>query len=140
MLNRSILTLVLILMIYQGKFKPVRSGNASTQRMGIFMKHFKLKVLESEEDISIQKNKVSNICDREQFTFLKNKCNQFKTKLYESLEKKNLHKLSPSLVELAKKQNQWISDLSLTNQDRFSMCNNEEIDDIVILQAINLLQ
>ena len=88
MLNRSILTLVLILMIYQGKFKPVRSGNASTQRMGIFMKHFKLKVLESEEDISIQKNKLSNICDREQFTFLKNKCNQFKTKLYERLEKK----------------------------------------------------
>lgn len=88
MLNRSILTLVLILMIYQGKFKPVRSGNASTQRMGIFMKHFKLKVLESEEDISIQKNKLSNICDREQFTFLKNKCHQFKTKLYESLEKK----------------------------------------------------
>ena len=99
MLNRSILTLVLILMIYQGKFKPVRSGNASTQRMGIFMKHFKLKVLESEEDISIQKNKVSNICDREQFTFLKNKCNQFKTKLYESLEKKK-HKKSTQVISI----------------------------------------
>ena len=97
MLNRSILTLVLILMIYQGKFKPVRSGNASTQRMGIFMKHFKLKVLESEEDISIQKNKLSSICGREQFTFLKNKCNQFKTKLYESLEKKK-HKKSTQVI------------------------------------------
>ena len=86
-------------MIYQGKFKPVRSGNASTQRMGIFMKHFKLKVLESEEDISIQKNKVSNICDREQFTFLKNKCNQFKTKLYESLEKKK-HKKSTQVISI----------------------------------------
>ena len=95
MLNRSILAL----MIYQGKFKPVRSGNASTQRMGIFMKHFKLKVLESEEDISIQKNKVSNICDREQFTFLKNKCNQFKTKLYESLEKKK-HKKSTQVISI----------------------------------------
>ena len=99
MLNRSILTLVLILMIYQGKFKPVRSGNASTQRMGIFMKHFKLKVLESEEDISIQKNKLSSICDREQFTFLKNKRNQFKTKLYESLEKKK-HKKSTQVISI----------------------------------------
>ena len=99
MLNRSILTLVLILMIYQGKFKPVRSGNASTQRMGIFMKHFKLKVLESEEDISIHKNKLSNICDREQFTFLKNKRNQFKTKLYESLEKKK-HKKSTQVISI----------------------------------------
>lgn len=95
MLNRSILAL----MIYQGKFKPVRSGNASTQRMGIFMKHFKLKVLESEEDISIHKNKLSNICDREQFTFLKNKRNQFKTKLYESLEKKK-HKKSTQVISI----------------------------------------
>lgn len=95
MLNRSILAL----MIYQGKFKPVRSGNASTQRMGIFMKHFKLKVLESEEDISIHKNKLSNICDREQFTFLKNKRNQFQTKLYESLEKKK-HKKSTQVISI----------------------------------------
>ena len=95
MLNRSILAL----MIYQGKFKPVRSGNASTQRMGIFMKHFKLKVLESEEDISIHKNKLSNICDREQSTFLKNKRNQFKTKLYESLEKKK-HKKSTQVISI----------------------------------------
>ena len=95
MLTRSILAL----MIYQGKFKPVRSGNASTQRMGIFMKHFKLKVLESEEDISIHKNKLSNICDREQFTFLKNKRNQFKTKLYESLEKKK-HNKSTQVISI----------------------------------------
>ena len=33
-------------------------------------------------------------------------------------------------------QNQWISDLNLTNQDRLNIRNN----DFIILQAMNLLQ
>ena len=31
-------------------------------------------------------------------------------------------------------------DLNLTNQDRLNIQNNEEIDDFIILQAMNLLQ
>ena len=39
------------------------------QRMRIFIKHLKLKVLELEDDICIHKIKLSNICDRERFSF-----------------------------------------------------------------------
>ena len=48
--------------------------------------------------------------------------------------------LSPSLSEIWNTQNQWIPDLNLTNQDRLNIRNNEEIDDFIILQAMNLLQ
>ena len=74
---------------------------------------------------------------------LQNKLKQFKDKLYKELEKKkhkNINKLSPSLSEIWNTQNQWIPDLNLTNQDRLNIQNNEEIDDFIILQAMNLLQ
>ena len=76
-------------------------------------------------------------------TFLQNKLKQFKNKLYKELEKKKhkkFNKLSPSLSEIWNTQNQWIPDLDLTNQDRLNIPNNEEIDDFIILQAMNLLQ
>ena len=66
-----------------------------------------------------------------------------KDKLYKELEKKKhkrFNKLSPSLSEIWNRQNQWIPDLNLTNQDRLNIRNNEEIDDFIILQAMNLLQ
>ena len=37
-------------------------------------------------------------------------------------------------------QNQWIPDLNLTNEDQLNIRNQEEIDDFIILQAMNLLQ
>ena len=79
----------------------------------------------------------------ERLTFLQNKLKQFKDKLYKEPEKRNHKKfknLSPSLSEIWNTQNQWIPDLNLTNQDRLNIRNNEEIDDFIILQAINLLQ
>ena len=50
------------------------------------------------------------------------------------------NKLSPSLSEIWNTQNQWRNNLNLTNQDRLNIRNNEEIDDFIILQAMNLLQ
>ena len=75
--------------------------------------------------------------------FLQNKLNQFKDKISKELEKKKhkkLNKLSPSLSKILNTQNQWITDLNLTNQDRLNIRNNEEIDDFIILQGMNLLQ
>ena len=37
-------------------------------------------------------------------------------------------------------QNQWIPDLNLTNEDQLNIRNQKEIDDFIILQAMNLLQ
>ena len=37
-------------------------------------------------------------------------------------------------------QNQWITNLNLTNQDRLNVRYNEEINNFIILQAMNLLQ
>ena len=82
--------------------------------MSLCITHFKLKVIELEEEISRHKDKLKNICDGDQLTFLKN--NQFKDKLYKELEKKKrkkLSKLSPSLSEISNTQNQWILDLNL---------------------------
>ena len=79
----------------------------------------------------------------ERLTFLQNKLKQFKDKFYKDLEKrkhKKFKKLSPSLSEIWNTQNQWIPDLNLTNQDRLNIRNKEEIDDFIILQAMNLLQ
>ena len=114
-----------------------------TKKMSLCITHFKLKVIELEEEIAIHKDKLRNICDGERFTFLQNKLKQFKDKLYKELEKKKhkkLNKLSPFLSEILNTQNQWIPDLNLTNQDRLKIRNNEEINDFIILQAMNLLQ
>ena len=76
-------------------------------------------------------------------TILQNKLKQFRDKFYKELEKKKrkkLNKLSPFLSEILNKQNQWIPDLNLRNQDRLNIWNNEEIGDFIILQAMNLLQ
>ena len=114
-----------------------------TEKMSLCITHFKLKVIELEEEIVIHKDKLRNICDGEQLTFLQNKLKQFKDKFYKELEKKKhkkFNKLFPSLSEIWNTQNQWIPNLNLTNQDRLNIRNNEEIDDFIILQAINLLQ
>ena len=99
--------------------------------------------MELEKEIAIPKGKLKNICDGERLTFLQDKLKQFKDKLYKELEKKKhkkFNKLSPSLSEIWNTQNQWITDINLTNQDRRNIRNNEQIDDFIILQAINLLQ
>ena len=86
------------------------------EQMSLCITHFKLKVIELEEEISRHKDKLENICDGDQLTFLKNNLNQFKDKLYKELEKKKrkkLSKLSPSLSEISNTQNQWILDLNL---------------------------
>ena len=49
--------------------------------MRLCMKHFKLKVIELEEEITIHKRKLKNICDGERSTFLQNKLKQFKDKI-----------------------------------------------------------
>ena len=53
-----------------------------TEKMSFCITHFKLKVIELEEEIAIHKYKLRNICDGERFTFLQNKLKQFKDKLY----------------------------------------------------------
>ena len=114
-----------------------------TEKMSLCITHFKLKVIELEEEIVIHKDKLRNICDGERLTFLQNRLKQFKDKIYKELEKKKhktFNKLSPSFLEIWNTQNQWISDLNLTNQDRLNIRNNEETDDFIILQAMNLLQ
>ena len=76
-------------------------------------------------------------------TFLQNKLKQFKDKLLKERGKKKqkkLSKLSPYSSEIWNTQNQLIPDLNLTNQARLNIQNNEEIDDFIILQAMNLLQ
>ena len=76
-------------------------------------------------------------------TFLQNKLKQFKDKLLKERGKKKqkkLNKLSPYSSEIWNTQNQLIPDLNLTNQGRLNIQNNEEIDDFIILQAMNLLQ
>ena len=111
--------------------------------MSLCITHFKLKVIELEEEIAIYKDKFRNICYGERLTFLQNKLKQFKDKLYKELEKKkhkNINKLSPSLSEIWNTQNQWIPDLNLTNQDRLNIRNNEQIDVFITLQAMNLEQ
>ena len=88
-----------------------------TEKMSLCITHFKLKVIELEEEIAIHKDKLRNICDGERLTFLQNKLKQFKDKLYKELEKKKhkkFNKLSPSLLEIWNTQNQWIPDLNLT--------------------------
>ena len=74
-------------------------------------KHFKLKVIELEEEIAIHKDKLRNICGRERLAFLLSKLKQFKAKLYKDLEKKKykkLTKLTPSPSEIPITQKQWI--------------------------------
>ena len=74
-----------------------------TEKMSLCITHFKLKVIELEEEIAIHKDKLRNICDGERLTFLQNKLKQFKDKLYKELEKKKhkkFNKLSPSLSEI----------------------------------------
>ena len=56
--------------------------------MGLCITQFKPKVIDLEEDIAIQKDKLRNICDGKRLTFLQNKLKQFKNKLYKELEKK----------------------------------------------------
>ena len=41
-----------------------------TEKMSLCITHFKLKVIELEEEIAIHKDKLRNICDGERFTFL----------------------------------------------------------------------
>ena len=111
-----------------------------TKKMSLCITHFKLKVIELE-GIAIHKNKLRHICDGERLTFLQNKFKQFKDKLYKELEKKkhkfNFISIFIRNMEYAKSM---IPDLNLTNQDRLNIRNNEEIDDFIILQAMNLLQ
>ena len=52
-----------------------------TEKTSLCITHFKLKVIELEEEIAIHKDKLRNICDAEQLTFLQNKLKQFKDKL-----------------------------------------------------------
>ena len=52
-----------------------------TEKMRLCMKYFKLKVIELEEEITIHKRKLRNICDGERLTFLQNKLKQFKDKI-----------------------------------------------------------
>ena len=114
-----------------------------TEKMSLRITHFKLKVIELEEEIAIHKDKLRNNSGGERFTFLQNERKQFKDKLYKELEKKKhkmLNKLSPSLSEISNTQNQWIPDLNLTNPDRLNIRNNEECYDFIILQAMDLLQ
>ena len=56
--------------------------------MSICITHFKLKVIELEEDTAIHKDKLRNICEGERFKFLHNKLKHFEDKLYRDLEKK----------------------------------------------------
>ena len=56
--------------------------------MGLCITQFKPKVIDLEEDIAIQKDKLRNICDGKRLIFLQNKLKQFKNKLYKELEKK----------------------------------------------------
>ena len=55
--------------------------------MGLCITHFKLKVIELEEEIAIHKDKPRNICHGERLIFFQNKLKQFKDKLYKELEK-----------------------------------------------------
>ena len=52
-----------------------------TEKMSLCITHFKLKVIELEEEITIHKDKLRYICDRERFIFLQNKLKQFKDNL-----------------------------------------------------------
>ena len=90
-----------------------------TEKMSLCITHFKLKVIELEEEIAIHKDKVRNVCDGERLTFLQKKLKQFKHKLRKELEKekpKKFNKFSPSFTEKWNTQNQWIPNLNLTNQ------------------------
>ena len=60
----------------------------NTETMSLCITHFKLKVIELEEEIVIHKDQLRNICDGERFTVLQTKLLQFKDKLYKELEKK----------------------------------------------------
>ena len=85
------------------------------QKLSICIIHFKLDVIKLEEEIAIHKDKLRNVCDGEQLTFLQNKINQFKDKLYKEPEKikhKKLNKLFPYLSDIWNTQNQWIPDLN----------------------------
>ena len=85
------------------------------QKLSICIIHFKLNVIKLEEEIAIHKDKLRNVCDGEQLTFLQNKINQFKDKLYKEREKikhNKLNKLFPYLSDIWNTQNKWIPDLN----------------------------
>ena len=116
------------------------------QKLSICIIHFKLDVIKLEEEIAIHKDKLRNVCDGERLTFLQNKINQFKGKLYKELEKIKHNKLNKHFyiyqIYGIRKTNGYLilTNLNLTNQHRLSIKNNEEIDDFIILQAMNLLR
>ena len=85
------------------------------QKLSICIIHFKLNVIKLEEEIAIHKDKLRNVCDGEQLTFLQNKINQIKDKLYKEREKikhNKLNKLFPYLSDIWNTQNKWIPDLN----------------------------
>ena len=116
------------------------------QKLSICIIHFKLDVIKLEEEIAIHKDKLRNVCDGERLTFLQNKINQFKGKLYKELEKIKHNKLNKHFyiyqIYGIRKTNGYLilTNLNLTNQHRLSIKNNDEIDDFIILQAMNLLR
>ena len=63
-----------------------------TKKTSIYIPHFKLRLLEFEEDIATHRDKLRNICHKEQYTFLQNKLKLFKNKLYNDLKKKKVQK------------------------------------------------
>ena len=60
-----------------------------TKKMSVCITYFKLKVIELKEDIAIHKDKLRNICDGEQFTFLQEKLKQININLTKTLKRKS---------------------------------------------------
>ena len=105
--------------------------------------HFKLQVKQFQEEVTVLKKQLSDVCNQDRYTILMSKLNQHRGKLKYKLNKKKNKKIDKLTTHeiVSKDTNQfWIPDLHLSFEDQSIIQNGDELTDHHIYIALTILQ